>query len=426
VALLLVALQGTTWSAAIERSVSTSRQFLVFGPDARLRGAICDLAEQTKKNALRQLQQSDHWKTPIVVHAQLPQANLPENPRARLNFSQTGFGLKIQLDLTIPDNVTAPAVQRELLRAILLELMYRQAPNTPAGSHYVEPPDWLLDGLAGAEQARESADIAESLGTVVAMNRVLPLQEFLHQRPALLESPSRALYRAYSVALLSMLLETPGGPDRLGRFVTDLANASNDPVADLRAKFPEIGDTAEKLQKQWLLSVARFSARERYRLLSCEETERQLARSLRVEIHKAGETPAAYSLEEFATFAKHPGAAAGLKRMNEELLLLSGRANPLYRPVIEEYQQIAASIERRKTKGLLERLASAREVREHISRRMSAIADYINWFEATQMRTTSGVFEEYMRAAEVAQEGRPRRRDAISVYLDALETQMQN
>jgi hypothetical protein len=77
-----------------ERSVSTSRQFLVNGPDIRLRGAICDLAERTKQEILQLIGQRDMWSTPIVIHAQYPQANMPEIPRAALSLSQTGFGLK--------------------------------------------------------------------------------------------------------------------------------------------------------------------------------------------------------------------------------------------------------------------------------------------------------------------------------------------
>jgi hypothetical protein len=50
----------------------------------------------------------------------------------------------------------------------------------------------------------------------------------------------------------------------------------------------------------------------------------------------------------------------------------------------------------------------------------------MNWFEATQQQTQSGAFAEYMKAAELAMERQPRRRDPISVYLDALEAQMQN
>ena len=40
-----------------ERSVSTSRQFLVYGADVRLRGAICDLAETTKRDVLQLIDQ---------------------------------------------------------------------------------------------------------------------------------------------------------------------------------------------------------------------------------------------------------------------------------------------------------------------------------------------------------------------------------
>jgi len=50
----------------------------------------------------------------------------------------------------------------------------------------------------------------------------------------------------------------------------------------------------------------------------------------------------------------------------------------------------------------------------------------MNWFEATQPKTKSGAFAEYLKAAQEQNEARPRRRDALSVYLDALEEQFQN
>ena len=99
-----------------ERSVSPSRQFIVYGADAKLRGAVSDLAEATKGNLLTLLQKQDGWKTPIVVNLQLAQASLPEIPPAALHFSQTGFGLKLQLDLTISSTFDGSLVERELLR----------------------------------------------------------------------------------------------------------------------------------------------------------------------------------------------------------------------------------------------------------------------------------------------------------------------
>jgi hypothetical protein len=48
---------------------------------------------------------------PIVVNVQYPRANLPNAPRVALYFNQTGFGLKIQLDLVIGSDVSGSAVE---------------------------------------------------------------------------------------------------------------------------------------------------------------------------------------------------------------------------------------------------------------------------------------------------------------------------
>src|SRR5882762_11985866 len=63
-----------------EHSVSPSRQFVIYGADARLRGAISELAEQTKTNLLALLRQRDEWKTAVVINLRPQQANLPEIP----------------------------------------------------------------------------------------------------------------------------------------------------------------------------------------------------------------------------------------------------------------------------------------------------------------------------------------------------------
>ena len=413
-------------AAPAERSVSTSRQFIVYGPDTRLRGAVCDVAERTKKNALRLLRQSDGWATPILIDARAAQADRPEASPAHLNFSQTGFGFKIQLDLALGADLSGPAVEREILRAVLLERMYRDRADTPAGTPYVAPPDWLLEGMLALAHEDDATAASRSLGTVIVANRVLSFHDFLRQQPGLLDSPSRALYRGYSAAMLSMLLDSTAGASGLQRFVASLPEASNDSVADLKAAFPNLRVTDEEIEKRWTLAVTRFAGRQQYRMLGCEETERQLAQVLRVEVHSAGKPPTVYALDDFPKFLPLAGVKRGLQRLTQDLLLLSGRANPLYRPVIEEYQRITALLERKKTRKISERLADLRETRETISRRMSAIDDYMNWFEATQAQVTSGAFGEYMKAAELAARREPRRRDPISVYLDAMEAQLPN
>src|SRR6266699_530540 len=134
-------------AASLEHSVSPSRQFVIYGADAQLRGAVSSVAERTKTNLLALLRQRDNWIVPIVVNLQPQQANLPEIPPADLRFSQTGFGLKLQLDLTLSEKLDSSLIERELLRAILLEIVYRKESHIAAGTAFVEPPDWLLDGV---------------------------------------------------------------------------------------------------------------------------------------------------------------------------------------------------------------------------------------------------------------------------------------
>ena len=422
----LLAIVSFSRAAPAERSVSTSRQFIVYGNDLRLRGVICDLAEQTKHDLLLLLDQRDDWTTAIVINAQFPQANLPETPRTELNFSQTGFGLKLQLDLVLAADINPAQVRRELLRAILLEEVYRSEPKVPAGTAYVSLPDWLLDGLLAQQSHLEPrATFTDLLAAPVAAQKILPLEEFLRQRPGLLDAPGRSLHRAYSFALVDLLLHAADGRHRLGSFIVDLRVASNDPLADLRAHFPELLEANSNPEKMWTSHIAHLSTGQPYQLLGAAETDRMLEEILRLKISDAGEEKN-YSLDEFSKFPRNASAFVAIAQARRALNALALRANPIYRPIVLEYAEITTRLARAKTKGLSDRLARARATRQRLAAQMEKIEDYMNWFEATKSRWPSGAFADYIRAAELAARPEQTRRDPISVYLDALESQFQN
>ena len=404
-----------------ERSVSPSRQFIVYGADAKLRGAVSDLAEATKANLLVLLQTPDGWKTPIVVNLQLAQANLPEIAPDALRFSQTGFGLKLQLDLTVDRDVDGSLVERELLRAILLEMIYRNQPGIAPGTPYVQPPDWLLDGVLALTPGRDRGPLVEAL---LLSDKIMPLEELLRpRRLSRLDSPARQLYHAYSWAFVQSLVDGTEGPARLAYYIDNLSRASNDPLADLKAQFPVLGGGAEKT---WRLSVARLSATQSYQLLTFAETERHLDELLCIKISDAGHSTKTVQLGDLSQRKISRAESAAVAAASQDLLLLAARANPILRPIVQEYQQIAALLANGKRKGLTARLTRLQTGRASLATRMSEIDDYTNWFEATQSKTKSGAFADYLKAAREQNEARPRRRDALSVYLDALEGQFQN
>src|ERR1700739_3776294 len=114
--------------AALElskRSVSPSGQFIIYGGDAGYRGTISGVAEQIKAHLLAVLQRRDGWRIALVVNLRQPAANLPEIPAIELRFSQTETGLKLQLNLVVGPWTKPAAIERELARLIVLEMIYR-------------------------------------------------------------------------------------------------------------------------------------------------------------------------------------------------------------------------------------------------------------------------------------------------------------
>jgi hypothetical protein len=401
-------------------SVSPSRQFIIYGGNAALRGIVSELAEQTKANLLTLLRRPDGWKTPIVVNLQPQQANLPEIPPAALRFSQTGFGLKLQLDLTITQSLDGALVERELLRAILLEMIYRGEPDTAPGTVFVEPPDWLLDGVLAITPGRDRGPLLEALSV---SDKRMPLEEFLRERPVLLDSSGRLLYHAYSLLLVELLVDATDGHSRLARYIDNLSRASNDPLRDLKTQFPLLGDDVEKT---WQSAVARLGGTQSYQLLTFAESERGVDELLRVKLSDALSSTKTVQLEDLSQRKISPPERAALNQLRQNLLLFIGRANPVMRPIVREYQEITALLARGKQRGIAKRLARVKATRTQLAARMSDIDDYMNWFEATQSKTGSGAFVDYLRAAGEPRIPAPRRRDALSVYLDSLAEQFED
>jgi hypothetical protein len=419
---LLVFVWQPVRAALPPHSVSPSRQFVIYGADAALRGTISELAEQTKINLLALLRQRDEWKTSVIINLQPQQANLPEIPPTDLRVSQTGFGAKLQLDLTVGQNLDSSLIERQLLRGILLEMIYRNEGDLASGATLVEPPDWLLEGALALTPGREREVVVEALA---ATDKAKSLEEFLGQRFDLLDSAGRMLYRAYSIALVQLLLDE-GGRARLARYIANLSHASNDPVADLKARFPQL---REDLEKKWRSTVARLGEHQTYQLLTFAESDRRLDELLQIKISDGSrnrEQPKTVDLSELARRKASRDEKAAVNQLSHALLLLIGTAHPVLRPVAREYQQIAALLARGKRRGIAKRLSHLDGTRKELAARIGEIDDYMNWFEATQMERESGVFNDYLKAASQSEVSAPRRRDPLSVYLDALADHFEN
>ena len=108
--------------------------------------------------------------------------------------------------------------------------------------------------------------------------------------------------------------------------------------------------------------------------------------------------------------------------MNEtKLLKLSYRAFPLFRPIIQEYQKILVNISGGKIKGLDKRLEDLKYIRNSMIKSTDHASDYLNWFEATQIKNRSDKFEDYQKTYNELNLPLPARKDNLSEYLDEFD-----
>ncbi len=409
-----------------KRSVSTSRQFVVYCDNLEVRLAVTGFAEETKAGVLNLLGQADGWKVPVVIELRRDLANDARRPASTVAMSEIEEGFKIEVQVGLERDPRETQLQQQIVRAILLEFAYRDSPNAVrAGTPYLEPPAWLVAGLAQTLQSRQNDDDASVFRSLIAGGKLPSLPELLNQKFDRLDSTSRQLYRMYAMSLVHLLIERPEGRASIAKILRALPEGE-DATAGVMKAFPILAGEGKSVEKWWALGVARLSATDRYKGFSMAETERKLVPLLSLEL-TSGKSGAArkFELGEFKTYLKNPASRTLLKQTATALSALGATAHPLFRPIIYEYQLIASNLARGKTRRITARLNAATKYRELVLQKMDQIADYMNWFEATRVPTRSTAFDDYLKSARdlTATDTGVRRDDAISRYLDQMSEQ---
>jgi hypothetical protein len=174
------------------------------------------------------------------------------------------------------------------------------------------------------------------------------------------------------------------------------------------------------------LALSRLRNLQTYQLLTFAQSDRRLDELLHVKISEANKPAKLTGLDELAQRKASPNEKMALNQLGHDLLSFVAEANPVLRPIAREYQEIIALLARGKRKRIAKRLSRLEVTRKQLAARMSDIDDYMNWFEATQMKSGSGNFTDYLKAVDQSQLSVPKRHDPLSVYVDALEDQFQN
>jgi hypothetical protein len=425
--LLLTALgaHGGPWDDLHQRSVSRSRQFIIYSPDPNARSAVAMAAEDAKDKFLQLLDTNDDWKHPIVIDLSQQQTGDPSAPPSLVRLVSTEDGFKVEFNIVLGDDPRAAHFPQQLIRALLLEYAYRnQTRFIQAGGAYFEPPAWLMDGIASLT-ADPDPDTGSSLfQSLIDSGKTPTLADFLEENPAEIDdTPSRRLYSACSMSLVRLLTEMPGGRAQMRDYIRHWPGPNADAEAELRKAFPSVDTGGQSLEKWWTLGLASLSAEDRYMGLSLAETGQKLDAALTFDVvmTKAGRKER-FTLDQYPQFAKAIGGKAALAALSGRLVSLETQCNPLLREVVLGYEELAVQLSHHQSRHFQARLTALAEYRKKLTEHMDQIADYLNWFEATQRTQDSGSFDEYVRTADAMDKVQdPQRNDAITKYMDGVE-----
>ncbi|MEO6846693.1 MAG: hypothetical protein ABI443_04685 [Chthoniobacterales bacterium] len=412
----------------IDRTISSSRQFIVFAANRDHRNAISKKAEDIKRSVLHLLSVEDQWKHPIIIRLIESETYRKPIEPFQLSIHDAVDGmLRVQLDVNASRPVDTSLLERELLRAVLLEMMYRDEAGI-AGKVYHYPPNWLMEALSSEIQNKDAPIDALLFAQLIKKGGAPRLEAFLQQNPARLDATSRAIYQAQALALLRVCMASRLGSQELLGYLKKNA-FSESAKANLLSSFSVTNGSEEQLQRLWTLAIARYSATDRLDPLSLDETDQALSEILNAPFPNRPKKSAAALPQGPATFpvlARRKDSKIFFQTMESDLLRLDLRAHPLYRPIIQQYialiqKLIANKLILSKISDDEKHIAEIEAARKIIRERMTKITDYLNWYEATKMSTRSHEFDVILKNAARYDSGKSQTPNPISSYLDDVE-----
>lgn len=288
-------------------------------------------------------------------------------------------------------------------------------------------PPWLVEGLREAtawrlnQSDRRLYETLFKTGGLYKLDEVFALDGGRYED---LDGAMRAAFRVSSGALVMALLEQPQGKTGFIAFLNEVAEFQGEMPALLRKHFPELNLSETSLSKWWALQLANIGGQNLATdIFTVSKTEENLNEALRLNFRTPEGIIQQKELGAWQEIAPLPEAERvnSVRLAQDSLVRLSYRCFPSYRPLLSEYQIVLGSIAKNKTKDVPSQLTALAERRAVMTAKERRAKDFLDWFEITRARETSGAFDDYMRLKERLKSNPHRRTDDLSKYLDRMD-----
>lgn len=399
---------------------SQSGQFRVTGGDPGARGALALLAESARREFRETCGLKGGWKIPVEIR--LPGSATGERPILTGLVDVEGMRL-FTLDIRTGEGVDHEAFKRAVY-ALLIYDMAIEAGVDPDARLVAMP--WLVEGLIEAAAWRKGEvdrrlyrALFES-GGLFRLEELLGMEEGKHRR---LDGATRAAFRVSAGSLVTALLEQPQGKEGFRGFLKEAASFAGEAKLVLSRHFPELNLSGNGLDKLWRLQMAnKGGLNSLHDVLSVKQTEDALHEALQLDLRNGEGLVQRVPLAQWKDALKMEEAERdqATRGAEDALVRLSYRCFPSYRPLLVEYQRLLAAVRSGKPNDVDKKLAELDETREVMVARSAHGRDYLDWFEITRARETSGAFEDYLKLKQELKSPPRARASSTSRYLDRM------
>lgn len=413
-------------SPAVGEVMSRSNQFRISGGDGMTRGMAALLAEDAKVELLHLTEEKDEWKVPVAIMLH-GKAGDPPPPRTLAMQLLIVAGVN---ELRIDKHLCNGLETERFERAVTGALLYERALKGGAGGDddvTMKVPPWLLEGLREATAWRLNESDRRLYATLFKQGGLFKIDDLFavdENSFETMDGATRPAFRVSSGALVMALLEQPQGREGFRAFLTEVPAYEGEMPVLLRKHFPELNLSETSLAKWWALQLANKGALNLLTdTLTIAETEAALAEALRLDFRTE---EGIVQQKEFSAWPElaaldDAGRVAALRQAHDGLTRLSFRCFPSYRPLLIRYQEIFAKLVSSDTGEVAQGLAELDETRATMIGRASRARDYLDWFEISRARRTSGAFDDYLRLKKELENNPHRRKDGLSEYLDRMD-----
>lgn len=409
---------------AADVTTSRSGQFRVTGADGMVRGAVASMADDARDELVAMMNEQDKWKIPVSIVLEGKQGD-PLRPRSvamRLVLNDTGCELMVYVHLS--HGIEQESFKHAITSALLYERALRVRVPGPEDPLLRVPP-WLVEGLREAaawrakHRDRRFYEALFKQGGLYTLDALFALDEAGFED---LDGAMRAVFRGSSGALVMALAEQPQGKQGFVGFLTEVPAFQGEMPALLRRHFPDLNLSETSLAKWLALKLADMVTPTTTDMMGVAETDAILTQVLQLNFRAADGGLQRCPIEDWQKLSelKEPERAGAVREAQDALVRLSYRCFPSYRPLLKEYQIALGEIARGKMRKTAARLAELRQFRDERLASTARARDYLDWYEITRARETSGAFADYQRLKTRLEDNPRTRDDHLSAYLDLM------